>query len=285
MIIVEITNMVETVAVLTDRTITEWQRRALEHACESTDVNYSLVIVNNHDHPADPDTTLLDHIRNIPAIYDKYGWWPLVELDRRIWQTLAGKTCHSRMTDRHSVESVTVFDEATIIRVEPEVEGAWAELPRLAVDSLEACDVAIRFGFGLLRGAALDAPTKGVLSFHPADIRRYRGQGPEQTFLQGDQTAGTTLQRLSEDIDGGEIVAFGTVDVADAHTLDAIWGRIDARQIELLSEGLKRLQDPTFDPSRVELGPYYSHAERNRISSVIRLLAHNYRGRLRTLSD
>ncbi len=70
------------------------------------------------------------------------------------------------------------------------------------------CDVAVRFGFRILRGAVLTVPRYGVWSFHHGDNSVNRG-GPAAFWevLLGWSATGAVLQRLSEDLDGGATLA------------------------------------------------------------------------------
>ena len=81
-------------------------------------------------------------------------------------------------------------------------EPALAELTALKPD------VAVRFGFRILRGAVLKVPRHGVWSFHHGDNRVNRG-GPAAFWevLLGWGATGALLQRLSEDLDGGLTLA------------------------------------------------------------------------------
>ena len=71
-----------------------------------------------------------------------------------------------------------------------------------------APDVAVRFGFRILRGAVLGIPRCGVWSFHHDDNRVLRG-GPAGLWevLLGWSATGAVLQRLSEDLDAGATLA------------------------------------------------------------------------------
>lgn len=71
-----------------------------------------------------------------------------------------------------------------------------------------APDVAVRFGFRILRGAVLGIPRCGVWSFHHDDNRVIRG-GPAGLWevLLGWSATGAVLQRLSEDLDAGATLA------------------------------------------------------------------------------
>jgi hypothetical protein len=68
-------------------------------------------------------------------------------------------------------------------------------------------DVALRFGFRILRGRALSMARHGVWSYHHGDSARYRG-GPAGFWevMEQQPVTGTVLQVLSEDLDGGSIL-------------------------------------------------------------------------------
>jgi hypothetical protein len=68
-------------------------------------------------------------------------------------------------------------------------------------------DIGLRLGYRILRGDVLHAARHGILSFHHGDNRHYRG-GPAgfwEVFEKAPLT-GAILQRLSEDLDGGEVL-------------------------------------------------------------------------------
>jgi hypothetical protein len=68
-------------------------------------------------------------------------------------------------------------------------------------------DVALRFGFRILRGDALRIARYGVWSYHHGDNRTYRG-GPAGFWevAQDEPTTGAILQVLSEDLDDGLVL-------------------------------------------------------------------------------
>lgn len=71
-------------------------------------------------------------------------------------------------------------------------------------------DVAVRFGFRILRGDALSIAVHGVWSYHHDDGSKYRG-GPAGFWevMLDDPVTGAMLQRLSEELDGGEVLVRG----------------------------------------------------------------------------
>jgi hypothetical protein len=68
-------------------------------------------------------------------------------------------------------------------------------------------DVALRFGFRILKGGVLDIARHGVWSYHHGDNTVNRG-GPAGFWEVAEQHAatGAVLQRLTEDLDGGVIL-------------------------------------------------------------------------------
>ncbi|WP_266081303.1 formyltransferase family protein [Haladaptatus caseinilyticus] len=109
-------------------------------------------------------------------------------------------------------------------------------------------DVVIRFGFGILTDPLLSMPKHGVLSFHRGNLRTYRGQpGGLWEFLNDESTAGVTLQRIGDSLDAGEIIVEKDVDISTAHT----WREVERRQIavceEMLTIGIGRLRDSTYE--------------------------------------
>jgi len=95
---------------------------------------------------------------------------------------------------------------------------------------------------------------------------------------------GVTLQRLSDGIDDGEIVAIEQQDVSDCHTLWDIYDRLRDVQRRLLTTGIRNLRDPDFEPLRPDsVGQYYSITARRNPSFAFHVLAKNANGYLARL--
>jgi hypothetical protein len=82
------------------------------------------------------------------------------------------------------------------------IEGEDLEAIKLAT-----LDVAIRFGFRILRGKILETPRHGVWSYHHGDNRRYRG-APAGFWevMRGDDVTGSILQILGAELDNGKVI-------------------------------------------------------------------------------
>ena len=80
------------------------------------------------------------------------------------------------------------------------------------VQAIKACklDVILRMGSGILRGEILSAAMHGILSFHHGDNRTHRG-GPAGFWevLERRDCTGFIVQRLTEALDAGEVLARG----------------------------------------------------------------------------
>jgi len=287
------------VCVLANRHLLGWQVEALERLVATTDVEIPLVVVNEATAVADDGFSEGASARGAAA-YDNprgigraelelffellrtEGVYTFVLAEKKLAWMLRGET--PALMRRHPVDEVAVLEDAERVACQPvPVEGEWCDLPPSVVDRIAAeTDVAIRFGFSLLTGRILAEPEYGVLSFHPADIRRYRGIGPAQPFLDGDDRAGATLQQLTDTVDGGNVVLIESVDISDAYTLDAIRHRVNQLQAEMLATGVQRLQDPEFEPEPPsQLGDYLSVTARQSPAFAGKVLAKNVLGRIR----
>src|SRR5688500_5067737 len=68
-------------------------------------------------------------------------------------------------------------------------------------------DVALRFGFRILKGAILNAARHGIWSYHHGDHRAYRGGPPAFWEMLDDKPAtGAILQVLPDDLDNGRVL-------------------------------------------------------------------------------
>lgn len=137
-------------------------------------------------------------------------------------------------------------------------EKTWAKLPDEVVKEIsERADVVIRFGFGLLEGDVLKATEHGVLTFQGYDIRKYRGLGTTERFLDDTNKPGATLQRYEPNVNSGRIVIIDHVDIDDICHMEQIHERVHELQIEMIIKGTERLQDTSFAPVEQEdLGPH-----------------------------
>ncbi|WP_227774178.1 formyltransferase family protein [Haladaptatus pallidirubidus] len=248
---------------LPGETVPAWMERAIERTVAETNVEITHLVINDD---ADPDD-LSDYLAgSFPGGVLEYISCSIERLRAHLLWSLTGVARQFAETpDYHeprSIDSVAGFSGAKRLYCQPVPASGFGNLlpEEVAEEVGTNTDVVVRFGFGVLKGEFLTMPTHGVLSFHRGDLESYRGQpGGLWEFLNDEPTAGVTLQRISETLDGGEIIAERTVDIADART----WREVERRQIavceQLLAVGVRRLRDSTFEPTTPDsLGTLYT---------------------------
>ena len=106
--------------------------------------------------------------------------------------------------------------DAERLRVKPIVSPS-GHVHRFANDDVTAIksknlDLLLRLGSGILRGDILNSASNGIISFHHGDNRTNRGGPPGywEVFERRDFT-GYIVQRLTEDLDAGEVLVRGEV--------------------------------------------------------------------------
>lgn len=190
-------------------------------------------------------------------------------------------------TTRTHIDDIAGLEHAERVYFTPEPAGdhTWT-VPDAVVDRMvELTDVVVLLGFNrILRGRILTEPTYGALSLHWSDIRRYRGRpGCYWQFLNGEETIGLTLQQLTDELDGGNIVVCRHADISDAVT----WWDVRLRATELygsmLAEGIPKLARPGYEPevlAEEELGVMTYEADGYTLANALRMTARNAYGRL-----
>ncbi|GAB7020568.1 formyltransferase family protein [Halostagnicola bangensis] len=277
------------IGVLVGPYLYEWQVDALERLRIENGVTIPLVVgetgtkgENDAESWNEKNRLRVGDLRQFLEVLKTEKAWSLVLAERNVAKIIGTEKPTFR---RHTVEGLECFDDAEFVQCSPETNDGWAEFPEDVVARIrDCCDVVVRFGFGLVRGSILTAPRYGVLSFHPADIRRFRGMGPPAVFHDGRTVTGSTLQRLDDSIDGGEIVAYADIDIADCDTLWDVFDRVLSRQRGLLIEGITNVRDPDFEPTRLtddELGEFYYRKQRHGLAFSGRVLLKNVVGRIR----
>lgn len=131
-----------------------------------------------------------------------------------IWNLYNKLVVERRSRASRSVDLSSLLGDATIIECEPVRIGRFGE--GLAGEDLAKVrsadlDFILRFGFGILKGAVLEAARYGIWSFHHGDERQYRGQPPAfWEIVDGSPSVGAILQRLTDRLDAGIVLHRGS---------------------------------------------------------------------------
>jgi len=245
--------MTTKIALLLDSNeLQEWERQAVKQILddERLDVEIALVIVNSHQ----AQSTTAERIN---TLISEFSLWKVLILLRMICGLVSvspGYRSRTPINEAVDIEDDTVQSYAPI-----SVNRIGNRLPSGAISNLENTDIAIRFGFGIIKGEVLDAPTYGVLSYHHGDMTKYRGRPAGfYEFINNESVAGVTVQRLSEQLDAGEIVATTYCEIADCKSLCEAQERLFTTSPPLLSEVVIRLRDERSLQKPETLGTIYS---------------------------
>lgn len=217
-------------------------------------------------------------------ILNTQGAWAFVLAERKLSWILGLNS--PNLMQRKLIENIDLFQGKEMIGCDPiPIKGQWCDLPKEIIEKITSkSDIVIRFGFNLLTGKIISEPEYGVLSFHPGDIRRYRGLSPAMVFINSENKAGVTLQQLTEELDAGNVLLIKSVDITDANTLDEIEHRMNKLKINMLTEGIKRLQNPNFKPNPPKkIAPYVTVKLRKSPFFAGKVLAKNIIGRIKNL--
>lgn len=176
---------IPTALIVSGGTVAAWQASALKHNSDLLDVRCVLI--------ADDGTQRRPNVRHLA------------------YQLLRTRVLRS-VEERDVPLDEAVDPRTPRIPFNPIREGAWRRFPpelREQADHFGAV-VAIRFGMGLIRDPDSLGMEHGVLSFHHGDPARFRGRPAGFYELhEGESVVGTIVQRLSNDLDAGRILAIG----------------------------------------------------------------------------
>ena len=245
--------MTTKIALLVDSDeLQEWERRAVRQVLddERLDVEITLVIVNS-------DQTESTTAGRISTLVSEFSLWKVFVLLRIVRRSISNSP---EYRSRTPIDEVVDVEENAVQSYTPiSTDGIGNKLPSEAISGLENTDIAIRFGFGIIEGEVLDAPTYGVLSYHHGDMAKYRGRPAGfYEFINNESVAGVTVQRLSERLDAGEIVVTTHCEIADCISLREVRERLFTASPPLLSEAVIGLRDEQPSQKPETLGTIYS---------------------------
>lgn len=252
------------VALLLDtESLQKWEHRAIRHLLDESDleINISLILVNDQD----VSSSLGE---KISTFVTDFSVWKCCIAVKMLKTAVTGAPWYRKQVALK--QTVNTADVEKISCKPKPAEDFGNVLPGYAVSALGDVDVAIRFGFGVLKGEALTAPTYGVLSYHHGDISEYRGRPSGfYEFIHEQTTAGITIQQLSEELDGGTVAATTKCDIDDATSLRDVRSKLFAASPSLLSEAVERVVMDQLPEQPETLGPLYSTPDASDVATYL----------------
>ena len=193
-------------------TLSAWQAACLDELAASGLATPALVVLN--DAPPEARPSKLQRV--LRSARDTNLFW-------RLYRRLLMK----RLPAARAVDMASRLSTVPSISCRVERRGKFSEYfsePDVQRIREHQLDFMIRFGFGIIRGAVLDAASFGVWSYHHGDLEKYRGMPPGfWEIYHGDPVSGVTLQRLTDRLDGSVVLHkghFKTIDKSYRRSLD-----------------------------------------------------------------
>lgn len=106
-------------------------------------------------------------------------------------------------------------------------------------------DMIVVVSYGkILSKSILKIPKYGCLNVHPSLLPKYRGSAPIQwAIINGDTLTGTTIMKMNEKMDAGDIILQKEVSVGENETTGELWSRLSTISSELLLEAVRKVED------------------------------------------
>lgn len=159
------------------------------------------------------------------------------------------------------VDLKPLLGETPVIPVTPEMKKYSDWFPEDALKKIREydLDVALCFGFRILKGEALKIARHGVWSFHHGDNLVNRG-GPAGFWevMEGLPVTGSVLQVLTEDLDNGRVIYRSWSPTADRFSVKANRNNLYWKSAAFVIRKLRELADglPVVPPENDLYRPY-----------------------------
>ena len=119
------------------------------------------------------------------------------------------------------------------------------------------CDLIIFLGFNkLIDAKMLDLVRHGILSFHTANTKKYRGRPSSYyEFINNEKFGGVTLQKLSNKIDAGEIINLKTTNISKCKSFEETQYKMLKIKNNMLVQGINSIKSKEIFhiPNKVNL--------------------------------
>lgn len=179
----------------------------------------------------------------------------IITIERSRYKKLVGDDLYRKLLATYdlSQEPVTFID----IKPIKSKSGLFYRFEKKYIDIIKESniDLLIRCGSGIYKGDILSCVQFGIISFHHGDNRKYRG-GPAGFWevLEGEEYTGFIIQKLTEDLDGGDVLMrgeFSTQNYYMANQLE-LW----RKSTTFLFNILEKIAQSRSLPSPEECVPY-----------------------------
>jgi folate-dependent phosphoribosylglycinamide formyltransferase PurN len=242
-----------------------WFYRAVKNMIDETDAKIKVVCIETQTSPNTSETAnrISDLLPNqfkhrLPLFVKKL--WAWVAQDKVDYSMVMTEELKQKVETKNIVSIEGLQDVHTVRYTPIQEDNNRRYIPEKTIDLIrENCELVINFSGGILSGDILDAPKHGVIGFHHGDIRKYRGvRSRFWEFMNNESKTGVTLQGYTNELDSGYIIDYQEADISDAKSWsDVLYKKYNMSE-EILSNGIRNILDPEFEPSKPEqLGELY----------------------------
>lgn len=108
----------------------------------------------------------------------------------------------------------------------------------------ENVDVAVVAAYGqIIPKELLEIPKFGFINIHYSLLPKYRGASPVQTaIVNGEKMTGTTIMRMDEELDHGEIIAQKEVNIENNDTSETLLNKLNEASLPILDKALRTIE-------------------------------------------
>lgn len=106
-------------------------------------------------------------------------------------------------------------------------------------------DMIVVVSYGkFLPKSILQIPKYGSINVHPSLLPQYRGSAPIQwAIINGDKVTGTTIMKMNEKMDAGDIILQKEVEIEENETTGQLWERLSEISSNLLVEAITQIEN------------------------------------------
>jgi len=180
-------------------------------------------------------------------MYDFYGAKDFVTMGiKYIYYKMRGFVARFLSTDRfYSIRQVCSYYKVPIMNAENINDQSFLSTVR----SLDL-DVIISVAAPqIFRGALIAIPREGCINIHNAKLPKYRGMLPNfWQMYYSEKKVGTTIHRINDRIDDGDILLQLETPILADETLDSLIIRTKKIGAELMIEAIERLKNGSLQP-------------------------------------
>lgn len=205
---------------LENKTVAYWQWRIIQDLQAMDGVDITTAVINSSASKQSNST-----LKRFWEFRGKLIW--------KLHESLDQKLFHTKVNPFKRIDISDLLEGLQQIHVQPRMTPFcdYLEIEDFQNIKKADLDVALRFGFRIIKGDFLKIAKTGIWSFHHADNRVNRGTPPGYwEVVSGEQLTGVTLQILQSELDGGIVLDRG---ISATHKLS-----IHRNKVQIYTRGI-----------------------------------------------